>query len=48
MSKIKCMVEECKYNSSYLCDAKEIMVCSSGSANVKCADQTACHTFETK
>lgn len=48
MSKIKCMVEECHYNSSYYCDAQEIEVCSCGTNSVSCADQTACRTFTMK
>lgn len=46
MSRIKCLVEECKYNSSYHCDAKEIEVRSSGNTSVSCPDETACETFE--
>lgn len=48
MSKVKCLVQECKYNNSYLCDANEIEVRSCGSANVSTADQTACETFATR
>ena len=48
MSKIKCMVEECHYNDTCICNADEIEVCSCGSNNVKCDDQTKCHTFREK
>ncbi|MGI6684417.1 MAG: DUF1540 domain-containing protein [Bacillota bacterium] len=34
MSKIKCVVEECKYNKNQICQAGEIEVRSSGS--IKC------------
>ena len=46
MSRIKCLVEECRYNSDCLCDAEEIEVCSCGSErNVRHSDETACRTF---
>lgn len=46
MSRIKCLVEECRYNSDYLCDAEQIEVCSCGSEkSVRHSDETACRTF---
>jgi hypothetical protein len=48
MSKVKCMVEECHYNSSYLCDASEIEVRSSGTNSVHQPEQTECRTFRNK
>lgn len=48
MAKIKCLVEECKYNNSCYCNAKEIEVRSNGCSAVSCPDETACETFESK
>lgn len=48
MSRIKCQVEECVYNSSKLCQADEIEVRSSGTMSVNSSDQTACETFRNK
>ncbi len=45
MSKIKCVVEECKYNKNQVCQAGEIEVRSSGSMSVMTSDGTACETF---
>lgn len=46
MSKIKCLVEECKYNNNCNCDANAIEVRSCGCKAVSCPDETACETFE--
>ena len=43
--KIKCLVEECKYNDSYFCGAHEIEV-RSCTSHVNTPDETACETFE--
>lgn len=48
MARIKCLVEECKYNHDYHCDAKEIEVRSSDCSSVSCPDETACETFESR
>ena len=48
MSRVKCLVEECHYNDSNLCDASEIEVVSCGSSDVKRSDQTECRTFRTR
>lgn len=48
MSKVKCMVEECHYNDSYLCDAGEIEVRSCGTTSVQQPEQTECRTFRVK
>ena len=48
MSKIKCLVEECKYNNNCNCDASAIEVRSCGCKAVSCPDETACETFEHK
>lgn len=45
MTEIKCLVEECKYNNSYYCDANEIEVRSNGTTKVTAPTQTACETF---
>ena len=45
MAEIKCMVEECKYNSDYYCNASTIQVRSDGVTNVASSSQTACETF---
>lgn len=45
MTNIKCLVEECKYNSNYYCDANAIEVRSNGTTQVNKASQTACETF---
>jgi len=39
------MVEECKYNSNYYCDAHQIEVRSNGTTQVTTNSQTACETF---
>jgi len=46
MNKIKCVVEECQYNSGNSCTASSIDVASSGSMSVSTADDTACKTFK--
>jgi|Deesub1362A_J573_1020465.scaffolds.fasta_scaffold13633_2 hypothetical protein len=47
--RIKCKVEECAYNDSYLCRAEEIEVRSSGENRVvNSTDGTACETFKPK
>jgi hypothetical protein len=48
MAKIKCLVEECKYNNSCYCSAREVEVRSNGCSAVSCPDETACETFESK
>lgn len=48
MGKIKCLVEECKYNKKEMCHAGEIEVRSSGTMSVLDSDSTACETFEPK
>ena len=45
MTEIKCLVEECKYNNDYYCQANEIEVRSNGTTNVNRPDETACETF---
>ncbi len=45
MGKIKCVVEECKYNKQQMCQAEEIEVRSSGTMSVADSDGTACETF---
>lgn len=45
MTDVKCLVEECKYNQSYYCNAKGIEVRSNGATQVKSASETACETF---
>ena len=46
MSRIKCMVEECVYNSNTACSAQQIEVCSCNCTNVNKAGETECHTFK--
>lgn len=48
MSKIKCTVDQCVYNSQNACDATSIEVCSCGCSDVKRADETKCKTFRDK
>lgn len=48
MSNVKCLVEECKYNNCFYCNANEIEVRSSGTASVYNPDETACETFQRK
>lgn len=45
MGKIKCVVEECKYNKQQICQAGNIEVRSSGDMSVSTSDGTACETF---
>lgn len=46
MTDVKCLVEECKYNDSYYCIARDIEVRSSGDPiDISKADDTACETF---
>ena len=46
MTNIKCMVEECKYNDNYFCEAGEICIKSCDGRRVNCCEQTACETFD--
>ncbi len=46
MTKIKCLVEECKFNNSYACAANQVEVRSCGTTQVCNATETACQTFE--
>lgn len=45
MGKIKCVVEECKYNLQQTCHADGIEIRSSGTMSVMDPDETACETF---
>lgn len=45
MVSIRCMVEECAYNSSLRCAAQKIRVRSSGTMHVDAPDATACESF---
>lgn len=45
MAKIKCEVEECKFNNNKKCGAGGIEVRSSGDMTVNTSDGTACETF---
>ncbi|NLC78033.1 MAG: DUF1540 domain-containing protein [Clostridia bacterium] len=46
--KIKCKVEECRFNTRFECAADFIEVRSSGDNVVKGSDGTACETFRPK
>jgi len=43
---IKCVVEECTYNQSKMCNADSVEVRSSGDKKVETTDGTACNTFK--
>jgi len=49
MSKIKCTVEECQYNTSDLCQASTIQVKEGMQDHmISTSDDTACKTFTPK
>ena len=45
MSHVKCLVEECRFNTNDVCQADRIEVRSSGTKDVQNSDNTACSTF---
>lgn len=42
---IRCMCEECVYNSNDACTAEEVEIRSSHNLRVNSADDTMCNTF---
>ena len=43
---VKCGVENCNYNKSYMCDAEKLEVKAMGDQKAETSDGTCCTTFE--